>query len=211
MHAGDARHDNFWCSAGVHPDNERARARWPTCSDARRPRVVAIGETGRGIDYYRLNGRSGEMEWQRERFPRAHPRRCGQVCRWWCTRSAPGRHAGHPARGGGERPAASSIASPRPGGGTGGARPGFSSRFRHLTFRTPGTAGRGPLRAAGALPDRDRRPTSHPYRSAARSTRRRWCLYGSQAGGVEGRQRRGDPHHRSANFEALFKISKQSE
>ena len=44
----------------------------------RRPRVVAIGETG--LDYYRLNGRSvAEMAWQRERF-RVHiraARACG--------------------------------------------------------------------------------------------------------------------------------------
>ena len=66
--------DNFWCSAGVHPDNEAVRE--PSVDDllalARRPRVVAIGETG--LDYYRLNGRSiAEMEWQRERF-RVHIR-----------------------------------------------------------------------------------------------------------------------------------------
>ena len=64
-----ARFDNFWCSAGVHPDNEGVRE--PRVEDvvalAGRPRVVAIGETG--LDYYRLNGRSiADMEWQRERF-----------------------------------------------------------------------------------------------------------------------------------------------
>ncbi|MEP7294720.1 MAG: TatD family hydrolase [Burkholderiales bacterium] len=61
--------DNFWCSAGVHPDNEGVRE--PSVADlvalAARPRVVAIGETG--LDYYRLNGRSvADMAWQRERF-----------------------------------------------------------------------------------------------------------------------------------------------
>jgi TatD DNase family protein len=67
-------HDNFWCSAGVHPDNEGVRE--PSVDDllalARLPRVVAIGETG--LDYYRLNGRSiADMEWQRDRF-RVHIR-----------------------------------------------------------------------------------------------------------------------------------------
>ncbi|MBS0435710.1 MAG: TatD family hydrolase [Proteobacteria bacterium] len=74
VHALATRHDNFWCSAGVHPDNEGVRE--PALADllalAARPRVVAIGETG--LDYYRLNGRSlAEMEWQRERF-RVHIR-----------------------------------------------------------------------------------------------------------------------------------------
>jgi TatD DNase family protein len=69
-----ARFDNFWCSVGVHPDNEGVAE--PTVEDlvarARLPKVVAIGETG--LDYYRLNGRSvDEMAWQRERF-RVHIR-----------------------------------------------------------------------------------------------------------------------------------------
>src|SRR5204862_1164160 len=67
-------HDNFWASAGVHPDEEQASE--PTVDGlaalAARPKVVAIGETG--LDYYRLNGRSiADMEWQRERF-RVHIR-----------------------------------------------------------------------------------------------------------------------------------------
>jgi TatD DNase family protein len=74
VHALAMAHDNFWCSAGVHPDNEGVRE--PTIEDlvalAARPRVVAIGETG--LDYYRLAGRTVEqMEWQRERF-RVHIR-----------------------------------------------------------------------------------------------------------------------------------------
>ncbi len=74
VHALAMRYDNFWCSAGVHPDEEDARE--PGVDDllalARRPRVVAIGETG--LDYYRLGDRSvAEMEWQRERF-RVHIR-----------------------------------------------------------------------------------------------------------------------------------------
>jgi TatD DNase family protein len=69
-----ARYDNFWCSAGVHPDNEAVRE--PSVDDlvhlAAQPRVVAIGETG--LDYYRLNGRSiDDMAWQRDRF-RVHIR-----------------------------------------------------------------------------------------------------------------------------------------
>ena len=63
------RYDNFWCSAGVHPDNEGVQE--PTVEELLRlaalTRVVAIGETG--LDYYRLNGRSvADMAWQRERF-----------------------------------------------------------------------------------------------------------------------------------------------
>ena len=74
VHALAVRFDNFWCSAGVHPDNEDVRE--PSVDDllalAAKPRVVAIGETG--LDYYRLNGRSiADMEWQRERL-RVHVR-----------------------------------------------------------------------------------------------------------------------------------------
>ena len=74
VHALATGFDNFWCSAGVHPDNEGVAE--PTLENllalATLPRVVAIGETG--LDYYRLNGRSvAQMEWQRERF-RVHIR-----------------------------------------------------------------------------------------------------------------------------------------
>lgn len=74
VHALAMGHDNFWCSAGVHPDSEGVRE--PSVGDllalAAKPRVIAIGETG--LDYYRLNGRSvAEMAWQRERF-RVHIR-----------------------------------------------------------------------------------------------------------------------------------------
>jgi TatD DNase family protein len=80
VHALATGHDNFWCSAGVHPDSEGVRE--PSVDEllsfARRPRVVAIGETG--LDYYRLNGRSlDEMRWQRERF-RVHIR-AARICR----------------------------------------------------------------------------------------------------------------------------------
>ena len=74
VHSLATRFDNFWASAGVHPDNEGVQE--PSVEDlvalAARPRVVAIGETG--LDYYRLNGRSvADMAWQRERF-RVHIR-----------------------------------------------------------------------------------------------------------------------------------------
>jgi TatD DNase family protein len=74
VHALATAYDNFWCSAGVHPDTEGLRE--PGLDEllalAKLPRVVAIGETG--LDYYRLNGRSvADMEWQRERF-RTHIR-----------------------------------------------------------------------------------------------------------------------------------------
>jgi TatD DNase family protein len=69
VHALAMRYDNFWASAGVHPDSDGVQE--PTLEDliglARLPRVVAIGETG--LDYYRLAGRSvHDMAWQRERF-----------------------------------------------------------------------------------------------------------------------------------------------
>ena len=74
VHAMALAHENFWCSVGVHPDEEDSRE--PSVEIltqlAAGPRVVAIGETG--LDYYRLAGRSvADMEWQRERF-RTHIR-----------------------------------------------------------------------------------------------------------------------------------------
>jgi TatD DNase family protein len=74
VHRLALKYDNFWASAGVHPDNEGVRE--PSFDDlvelAGLPKVVAIGETG--LDYYRLAGRTiVEMEWQRERF-RTHIR-----------------------------------------------------------------------------------------------------------------------------------------
>ncbi len=90
VHALALRYDNFWASAGVHPDNEGVEE--PTLERllalAREPRVVAIGETG--LDYYRLNGRSvADMAWQRERF-RVHIRaaRASQLPLVIHTRSA---------------------------------------------------------------------------------------------------------------------------
>ena len=61
-------HPNVWCSAGVHPDEQRDGREVgedelvDMASDAR---VVAIGETG--LDYFRVEG---DTEWQRERFRR---------------------------------------------------------------------------------------------------------------------------------------------
>jgi TatD DNase family protein len=74
VHRLALEHDNFWASAGVHPDEEDASE--PSVEDlvdrVSRPKVVAVGETG--LDYYRLAGRSiADMEWQRERF-RVHIR-----------------------------------------------------------------------------------------------------------------------------------------
>ncbi len=71
-------YDNFWCSVGVHPDNEGVQE--PSVQDlverAALPRVVAMGETG--LDYYGMEDRKGgrsiaDLEWQRERF-RTHIR-----------------------------------------------------------------------------------------------------------------------------------------
>jgi TatD DNase family protein len=69
VHSIANAYDNFWCTVGVHPDEENVQE--PSTEDlidkAALPKVVGIGETG--LDYYRLAGRSIlDMEWQRERF-----------------------------------------------------------------------------------------------------------------------------------------------
>jgi TatD DNase family protein len=78
VHALAMKYDNFWASAGVHPDNEGIAE--PTVGKllelAARPKVVGIGETG--LDYYQMEERKGgrsvaDLEWQRERF-RTHIR-----------------------------------------------------------------------------------------------------------------------------------------
>jgi TatD DNase family protein len=83
VHALAMGYDNFWASAGVHPDNEGITE--PTVDKllelAARPRVVAIGETG--LDYYQMDERKGgrsvaDLEWQRDRF-RTHIR-AAQAC-----------------------------------------------------------------------------------------------------------------------------------
>ena len=74
VHALALAHDHFWCTVGVHPDNEGVQepGACDLISRAALPRVVALGETG--LDYYRLAGRNvADMEWQRERF-RVHIR-----------------------------------------------------------------------------------------------------------------------------------------
>ena len=81
VHALALAHDNFWCSVGVHPDNEGVAE--PSLPDlltrAAWPKVVAIGETG--LDYYRLGERSvADMAWQRERF-RVHIRAARQTAK----------------------------------------------------------------------------------------------------------------------------------
>src|SRR6188768_2385339 len=82
VHALAMAYDNFWATAGVHPDNEGIAE--PSVAGllelAARPRVVAIGETG--LDYYQMEerkgGRSvGDLDWQRDRF-RTHIRAARQ-------------------------------------------------------------------------------------------------------------------------------------
>lgn len=79
VHTLATSYNNFWCTVGVHPDNENALE--PSVGDltsrAQLPKVVGIGETG--LDYFRLAERSiADMEWQRERF-RVHIRAARQT------------------------------------------------------------------------------------------------------------------------------------
>ncbi|HSV52278.1 MAG TPA: TatD family hydrolase [Burkholderiaceae bacterium] len=79
VHGLATQYDNFWATAGVHPDNEGVTE--PTLQGllalAALPRVVGIGETG--LDYYRLGERTvADMEWQRSRF-RTHIRAARQA------------------------------------------------------------------------------------------------------------------------------------
>jgi TatD DNase family protein len=79
VHQLATSHDNFWCTVGVHPDNDDVRE--PSLADllqrASLPKVVGIGETG--LDYYRLGERTlADMQWQRERF-RVHIRAARQT------------------------------------------------------------------------------------------------------------------------------------
>jgi TatD DNase family protein len=74
VHALATAYGNFWCSVGVHPDNEGVTE--PDVAELVRlaalPKVVSIGETG--LDYFRLGERTvADMHWQRERF-RVHIR-----------------------------------------------------------------------------------------------------------------------------------------
>lgn len=79
VHGLAMAYDNFWCTAGVHPDEDQVQE--PTLDDllciGQRPKVVGMGETG--LDYYRLGERSvADMEWQRQRF-RLHIRAARQL------------------------------------------------------------------------------------------------------------------------------------
>lgn len=79
VHGLAMAYDNFWCTAGVHPDEDQVQE--PTLDDllriGQRSKVVGIGETG--LDYYRLGDRSvSDMEWQRQRF-RLHIRAARQL------------------------------------------------------------------------------------------------------------------------------------
>ena len=79
VHALATQYDNFWATAGVHPDNEGVQE--PSLQDlllrGALPRVVGIGETG--LDYYRLGERTlADMAWQRARF-RTHIRAARQL------------------------------------------------------------------------------------------------------------------------------------
>jgi TatD DNase family protein len=69
VHRMATGYDNFWASAGVHPDNEGVLE--PTVEGlvalGSLPKVVAVGETG--LDYFRLGERTiADMQWQRNRF-----------------------------------------------------------------------------------------------------------------------------------------------
>jgi TatD DNase family protein len=79
VHALALKYSNFWCTVGVHPDEEDVQE--PDLNGlialAQQDRVVALGETG--LDYFRLGTRSiADMHWQRERF-RTHIRAARHV------------------------------------------------------------------------------------------------------------------------------------
>lgn len=78
VHALALQHANLFASVGVHPDHDEGRE--PSVEElvelARRPKVVAIGETG--LDYYRLQREA--VDWQRARF-RTHIRAARQADR----------------------------------------------------------------------------------------------------------------------------------
>jgi TatD DNase family protein len=77
VYALAADHPNFYATVGVHPDEQGVvEPDVDTLLEhARRPKVMAIGETG--LDYFRV---TGDVGWQRERF-RCHiraARACGK-------------------------------------------------------------------------------------------------------------------------------------
>ena len=74
VHRLAIEHANFWCTVGVHPDNEGVQeaSTQVLVELASLDKVVGIGETG--LDYFRLGDRSvADMQWQRDRF-RVHIR-----------------------------------------------------------------------------------------------------------------------------------------
>ena len=79
VHQLAVENDNFWCTVGVHPDNEAVQE--PSVEDlvslSKLDKVVGIGETG--LDYFRLGQRTvAEMQWQRDRF-RVHIRAARKI------------------------------------------------------------------------------------------------------------------------------------
>ena len=69
VHGLAMAHDNFWCTAGVHPDEEGCHepSEPELLAMGSRAKVVGIGETG--LDYYRMGERChADMAWQRDRF-----------------------------------------------------------------------------------------------------------------------------------------------
>ena len=166
MHALALRYDNFWASAGVHPDNEDvqradASTTWSSWPRGRRwwrsarPASTTTASNGRSV---------ADMEWQRERFrvhiraARAtglplvdpHPQRLATT-RWRVLREEGG---------GAGRRRVPLLHRDRWTVARAALDLGFHISFSGiLTFRNAaGPARGGALRAAGPLPDRDRQP-----------------------------------------------------
>src|SRR2546423_206594 len=142
-------HDNFWASAGVHPDEEQASE--PTVEGlaalAARPKVVAIGETG--LDYYRLHRRSiADMERQRARVSvhlRASPATGQQPGVRAVCRAAGRRAEGRDGRGGRARHVAEFRAAVRRAAGLKEHRC-VTSDWRSVSWQPRASASRTPAR-----------------------------------------------------------------